>query len=163
MAGFSDGGESISINITPMMDIFSILITFLLMSYSTDPVIVEPEKGLVVPNSNTISGMDEIPLITVSQEEIRVNEKAVASVINGEVPESERAQGAVQALFDALDKVKTANDEVQKSLGKKPKLGSLTMQMDKELTFKLTKRVMLSAQQASFVKFKLMTVRNAGI
>ena len=38
MASVGDGGDSLSLNLTPMLDIFSILVTFLLMSYSTDPV-----------------------------------------------------------------------------------------------------------------------------
>jgi biopolymer transport protein ExbD len=149
--------ESISLNLTPMMDVFSILITFLLMSYSTDPVNVDPRQGLELPSSITTVGLDEIPAVAVTKTEILVNEKKVASVVSGEVPEGERDQGAVRRLYEELVKLKEANDRVTKAQGKEAKLGVLTMEMEKSHPFKLTKRVMLSAQQAEFVTFKLMT------
>lgn len=156
----SDSNESISLNLTPMMDVFSILITFLLMSYSTDPVSVEPRAGLTLPKSMTTVGIDEVPSISVSPVDILIAEKKIVAVVNGDVPEAERDQGAVRKVYDELVKLKEANDRVSKAQGKEPKLGTLIMEMDKTIPFKLTKRIMLSAQQAEFVTFKLMTSRD---
>ena len=41
-----DAGEAISLNLNPMLDIFSILITFLLMTYSVNPENVDPTQGV---------------------------------------------------------------------------------------------------------------------
>lgn len=157
----TEGSDAISINITPMMDVFSILIVFLLMSYSTDPVNVDPREGLELPNSQTLVGLDEMPTLAVSKTEILVNDKKVANVVNGEVPEGERSQGAVQALYEELVKVKEGNDRVLKAQGKQPKLGTLTVEIEKSHSFKLAKRVMLSASQAEFVTFKLSVKKNS--
>ncbi|MFY7930973.1 MAG: biopolymer transporter ExbD, partial [Oligoflexus sp.] len=52
MAGSSgDSGETLSLNLTPMLDIFSILVTFLLMSYSTDPTQHDIDQNLELPDS----------------------------------------------------------------------------------------------------------------
>ena len=156
-----DSNDSISLNITPMMDVFSILITFLLMSYSTDPVNVDPREGLELPNSQTLSGLDENPTISVTKTEILVQEKKVADVVNGEVPVSQRDQGAVRAVYDELVKIKEANDRITKAQGKTPKLGKLSMEMEKTHSFKLMKRVMLASQQAEFVTMKLMVKKDS--
>src|SRR6185436_13480263 len=87
--------DSLSLNLNPMLDIFSILITFLLMSFSTDPVSHDVNAGLELPQSNTMTALDELPAIVVTKTEILVNDKKVASIVGGDVPENERSQGAV--------------------------------------------------------------------
>ena len=72
MASVGDGGDSLSLNLTPMLDIFSILVTFLLMSYSTDPVNHDLDENLELPMSISIVNMDEIPTVSVDKKVIRV-------------------------------------------------------------------------------------------
>jgi hypothetical protein len=160
----SVGGSSkdaLSLNLNPMLDIFSILITFLLMSFSSDPVSHDVDAGIELPQSNTIIALDEIPTIVVTKTELRVNDKKVADVVGGDVPEKDRTQGAVFPVFEELKKLAEANKRVNKTTRSddptaKGSTGALTMEMDKTHRFKLMKRIMLSAQQAEFVKFKLM-------
>lgn len=160
----SVGGNSkdtLSLNLNPMLDIFSILITFLLMSFSSDPVSHDVDNGIELPQSNTIVALDEVPTIVVTKSEVRVNDSKVADVVAGDVPEKDRAQGAIFPVFDALKKLAEANKRLNKSVKTddptaKGSTGALTMEMDKGHRFKLMKRIMLSAQQAEFVQFKLM-------
>lgn len=160
MAGFgSNNKDALSLNLNPMLDIFSILITFLLMSFSTDPVNHDVNAGIELPNSTTMTALDELPAIVVTKTEILVNDKKVASIQAGDVPESDRAQGAVFPVFKELEKLAEANKRIIQAKSNDPsqlgKTGALTMEMDKEHRFKLMKRIMLSAQQAEFVTFKL--------
>lgn len=152
MAGVSN--ENDRLNLMPMLDIFSILITFLLMSFSADPINHDLNQGLELPNSKTLRPLDAIPAIIVSKTEMFVNDKMVSAVVSGDVPESNRDQGAIRPLYDELKKLAEANKRYQKKDDKKA--DSLTLEMDKEHNFKLLKRVMLSAQQAEFISFKLM-------
>jgi hypothetical protein len=152
--------DTLSLNLNPMLDIFSILITFLLMSFSTDPVSHDVDAGIELPQSNTIVAMDEVPTIIVTKTELRVNDNKVADIVAGDVPEKDRAQGAIYPVFEALQKLAEANKRVNKPKSDDPNAkgstGALTMEMDKGHRFKLMKRIMLSAQQAEFVQFKLM-------
>jgi len=160
----SAGGSSkdtLTLNLNPMLDIFSILITFLLMSFSSDPVSHDVDAGIELPQSNTIIAMDEVPTIVVTKTELRVNDKKVADVVAGDVPEKDRTQGAIFPVFEELKKLAEANKRVNKNVRSddptaKGSTGALTMEMDKTHRFKLMKRIMLSAQQAEFVQFKLM-------
>lgn len=158
-------GDGLSLNLMPMLDIFSILITFLLMSYSTDPVNYDVNAGIELPDSATLNSLDEIPAISVTKEEILVNGRKVASVVGGDVPEQDRSQGAIYPVFTELEKLAEANKRLTSSRADDfeavGKTGALTMEMDKSHRFKLMKRIMLSAQQAEFVTFKLMVARTA--
>lgn len=160
MAAMSmDSDEGVSLNLMPMLDIFSILITFLLMSYSTDPVSYDVNAGMELPESMTMSALDELPSIIVTKNEIMVNDKKVATILGGDVPEKDRSQGAVYPVFVELEKLAEANKRVFRGRDDKSKTSTLTMEMDQSHRFKLMKRIMLAAQQAEFVTFKLMVSR----
>jgi len=155
----NSGGKNttISLNLNPMLDVFSILITFLLMSFSTDPVSHDVNPGVELPESITIVALDEVPTIVVTKTEIFVNEKKLSTITAGDVIESDRSQGAVMPVYQELKKLAEANKRIAASKdpnAKKP--GTLTMEMDKGHRFQVAKRIMLSAQQAEFVTFKLM-------
>jgi biopolymer transport protein ExbD len=154
----SDSGETLTLNIMPMLDVFSILILFLLMSFSTDPVSHDITAGLELPESISIRSLDEIPMITITKKAIMVGDLLVTELENGEVPEKNRTQGAIAPLFKELEKLAEANRvrKDQPADVEGPQKDALSVEMDQTLSFKLLKRVMLTAQQADFVAFKLL-------
>jgi len=149
--------ESIDLNLNPMLDIFSILITFLLMSFSTDPVNHDIDKDVELPDSLTIVALDELPIVTATPTELRVNDTKIADIIGGDVPLEDRAQGAIFPLFRELERLAEASQALPDTRG--GKAPSLTMEMDKSHQFRLIKRIMLTAQQADFLTFKFMVER----
>ncbi len=166
MAGVStESGDSLSLNLMPMLDIFSILITFLLMSYSTDPVSYDVNAGVELPESMTLTALDELPAIKVTKTDVLVNDKKVATIVQGDVPEKDRSQGAVFPVYQELEKLAEANKRLMRGRitdAEKAKISTLTMEMDQGHRFKLMKRIMLAAQQAEFITFKLMVSRQGG-
>ncbi len=153
--------DTLFLNLNPMLDIFSILITFLLMSFSSDPVTHNVDAGIELPESTTIVALDEVPTVVVTKTEIVINGKKIADIVAGDVPEKDRTQGAIQPVFTELEKLGEANKRLAKNIKSNDpnamgSTGALTMEMDKGHRFKLMKRIMLSAQQADFVQFKLM-------
>jgi biopolymer transport protein ExbD len=161
----SEKGEALELNIMPMLDIFSILVTFLLMSFSTDPVSHETDPDIELPMSQTMISLDEMPTMGVTSKDIIINDKKIATLEKvGEfwdVPEKDRAQGAIFPVFKELEKLAAANKKVKPVAGEEEKLaqGVISMEMDKDHNFKLAKRIMLSAQQAEFVTFKLVVTK----
>lgn len=161
-AASTDSGETLSLNLMPMLDIFSILIVFLLMSYSTDPVSYDVNAGVELPESSTLSSLDELPEIKVTKTEILVNDKKVANILGGDVQEKDRSQGAVFPVFQELQRLAEANQRLMRgrlSDVDKAKVQTLTMEMDQSHRFKLMKRIMLAAQQAEFITMKLMVAK----
>lgn len=160
MAAVSDGGgDALALNIMPLLDIFSILILFLLMSFSNDPLTHDVRQGLELPDSKTLTSLDEVPAIVVTKSEILVNDKKVTTILNGDVQERDRSQGAIFPLFTELQKVAEITEKASRK--KTSKNIPITLEMDKGHSFKLLKRIMLSGQQAKFVTFKLMVSKTA--
>ncbi|MBI2603115.1 MAG: biopolymer transporter ExbD [Deltaproteobacteria bacterium] len=153
----SEQGESIPLNLMPMLDIFSILILFLLMSFSTDPISHDLHAGVELPETAVLDSLDETPTLILSESEILANDKKIVTLINRDVEARYKSQGAIFPLFKELEKMAEANRRFSKV---KTTTGSLTMEVDKEHRFRLLRMVMLSAQQADFVKFKLMASKN---
>ncbi len=160
-AGANDDG--LTLNLNPMLDIFSILITFLLMSFSTDPVNYEPGKAVELPESRTLASLDEIPLIVVSENEISVQGESVVPILaGGDVESREVSQGAIFQLYQKLKDIHDFSVKRSEALRvDRNKLDAVTLEVDKKHTFKLLKRVFLSAQQAEYISFKLMVAKNA--
>ncbi|MBC7530418.1 MAG: biopolymer transporter ExbD [Oligoflexus sp.] len=163
-----DSGETLSLNLMPMLDIFSILVTFLLMSYSTDPTNHDVDQNLELPDSVTMVTMDEVPAIIVNRNEIFVNNKKIVTLENGKVPAGDLAQGAIMPVYTALKEIDDANAKVladfrgESANGeKKAKPGEITIEMDKKHDFQLLKRIMLSGQQANFITFKLLVAKES--
>ncbi len=160
-----DSGESLSLNLTPMLDIFSILVTFLLMSYSTDPTNHDVDANLELPDSVTLVSMDEVPSIVVNRKEILVNNKPIVTLENGKVPAAESSQGAIPALYKALKEIADTNKQALIELRgsdageKKAKPGEITVEMDKKHKFDLVKAVLRSGQQAEFITYKLLVAK----
>ena len=153
----SEDEDHVSLNVMPMLDIFSILILFLLMSFSSDPLTHDLNKGVEIPESKTLQSLDEIPAIMVTLDTIYVNEKKVTSIVNGDVLQKDREQGAIYPMLKEMIKLAEASDRYSKD---KKSVRSVTIEIDKNHTFKLLKRVMLTAQQTDFVKFKLMVSKS---
>lgn len=161
-----DSGESLSLNIMPMLDIFSILVTFLLMSYSTDPTNHDIDQNLELPDSVTLVNMDEIPSIVVNRNEILVNNKKVVDLQNGKIPTTDIQQGAAYPVYQELVEIAKVNKAAAEQLRgnaddgtKKAKPGEITIEMDKKHDFELLRRIMRAGQQAEFITFKLLVAK----
>lgn len=155
----NDNGETISLNIMPMLDIFSILILFLLMSFSTEPVSYDITEGVELPFSNTLSSLDEVPAVRITKEEILVNDKSVATLRGTRINNFDKFQGAVLPVFKELSKLAEANKKVRSKGSKEPL--ELTFEVDRNHEFRLIKQVMRSAEQADFIKFNLMVEKES--
>lgn len=162
MAGISSGGkDDFSLNLYPMLDIFSILITFLLMSYSADGQTAESKvANLELPKSEVKMSLDDAATVSISKTEVIIQGGLTIPIgPDGDVPDQYRQQGAIQEaykIFKTLhDSTQTLKNRDQNLKSIEKDLNSLTMEADKDTQFKLIKRVMLSAQQAEFVGWKL--------
>ncbi|MBP6219221.1 MAG: biopolymer transporter ExbD [Oligoflexales bacterium] len=151
-----DSNDSVALNVMPMLDIFSILILFLLMNFSTDPMNHDLPEGFELPESKTTVSLDELPAITITRDQILVNDRKIVALVGGDVEAKNKFQGGIPILHTELEKLAEANKRFTSSMDALDKPGVLTMEVDKTHKFHLLKEVMLTAQQADFVEFKMM-------
>lgn len=147
------------IQITSMVDMFVILLVFLLKNYSTSPVQVNPSKDLRLPDSTASKPPSEDALkLVVTSQGIFVEEKKVVEFENGnfkKVDINNTDPMFIKALFDELDAQAEKSKEISKLNETVQFEGKIFMQADRELPYELLQKVMYTSSMAGFADLKL--------
>lgn len=110
--------SNISLNLTPFVDMMTILVTFLLMVFSSTGQLLQAQKGLELPMAESHDTLQLAPVIIVTKSEITYQGQLVAtteSVLRDDSPTFK-----IDALFERLDAAsKKIKEDV--GLGKLPK------------------------------------------
>lgn len=147
--------EEMTLQITSMADIFTIILVFLLKSFSTGMSALTPSPGVVLPVAFAAHDpMHEGLRIEVTPDVILVDNKAVTKLVNFQLDsndvESDGTPRSLNAVFLQLmdnEKYKTPNSTP-----------TVTILADRKTPYALLKRVMGSASVSGFGDFKLITV-----
>lgn len=151
------------LTITSLMDIMTIILVFLLKSYSANPVQLKGGDDLKLPFSTAEQEPGESTAITVTLNNIIVTDKAVATLDKGEVAASDLSGGdfMIDPLFEALQQEVDKQKKIEK-FNKKAKFTEVvTIIADRNVPFSLLSKVMYTAGQASFSKFKFAVVKGS--
>jgi biopolymer transport protein ExbD len=151
------GDGEVKLNITSMMDMFTIILVFLIKNFSTEGAIVTPADNLTLPKSTVEKRANEALGIKVSKSAIIVentlvvDEQQFAEVIK-------QKDFMIQPLHDVL--VKYA-DEAKKmaEISGKDFSGEITIQGDVEIPYNILTRVMYTCGQAGYPKMNLFVYR----
>src|SRR3979409_39140 len=102
-AGSAAGGRSanISLNLTPFVDMMTILVTFLLMVFSSTGQLLQAQKGLDLPLAASRETLEQAPVIIVTKTEITYQGQLVATVES--VLRDDSPTFKIDALFERLD------------------------------------------------------------
>lgn len=137
-----------TLSLTSLMDVFTILVLYLLVNQSTGTVL-DPPKDITLPDSIVDVAPRETLLVSVSDEQVVVDGMLIATV--QEILESE--DDVIEPIRDrmalkkesVLDKGGQAADENTE----------VTIMANKAVHFKVMKRVMTSCTAAGFTKIAL--------
>ncbi|TMQ25291.1 MAG: hypothetical protein E6J90_06310 [Deltaproteobacteria bacterium] len=92
---------NISLNLTPFVDMMTILVTFLLMVFSSTGQLLTAQKGLVLPLAQARETLQQAPVIIVTKSEITYQGQLVATVDS--VLRDDSPTFKIDALFERLD------------------------------------------------------------
>jgi len=104
-AGVGGGGRSsnVALNLTPFVDMMTILVTFLLMVFSTSGELLKAQKGLELPKADRKETLQIAPIITVTKTDLSFQGNQVASLES--LLKDENPQMKIEALYLRLDAV----------------------------------------------------------
>ena len=102
-SGSAAGGRAsnISLNLTPFVDMMTILVTFLLMVFSASGELLQAVKGLELPIAQAHETLQQAPVIIVTKSEITYQGQLVATVDS--VMRDDSPTFKIDALFERLD------------------------------------------------------------
>ena len=151
--------EEAKLNITSLMDIMTIILVFLLKSYSTEDIQVAPSDDLRLPNSSAQKAPVLAVNAVVSKVGIIVDGVKIVDVSGGQVGDEFKRGTLIAPLFDIL---KEKADEAKALAERNPAnkfQGRLLLQCDRELPFSLVREVMYTAGQSQFAEFKFVVYK----
>lgn len=129
---------SATLNMVSLMDIFTILVFFLLVNATSAEILPSPQN-ITLPDSVS----EKIPLrnlvIAVNEDDIRIQGRFVISV-NEAMSNSKKT---IKPLFDALRMKAASVKDITDKQG-------VTIMGDKEISYRLLKKIMLTCAGAEY-------------
>jgi biopolymer transport protein ExbD len=130
-------GKSFSLNLAPMVDMFSILVIYLIMNFSSSGEVFFISKDIKIPQASKGQPMQSFPLISV------VNDKVMFDAENKEGGESlfveDINDGKLPGLRNMLQNVR----KVEKQIGGDSNFrGQVNLQADENIPIEEVKKVM---------------------
>ena len=147
-------GKVVSLNLVSLMDIFTILVFFLMVN-SSEVEVLQTSSKIKLPDSSSEKQPKNQLMISVSDEDLVVQGRSVARI-----EDLQSASASAQALV--IEGLQTELQYQASRRGEIPEGGfKITVIGDKELPYWLLKRILLTCQTADFAQVSL-AVNNVG-
>ncbi len=150
--------SDVELNLGAMVDMFTLLLTFLLMSFGSSVLEVENSDGMRIPSSVSTTEPQEMLQLMVSKDGIYVDKQLIVKLDNAKISESNLDQNDknfIRPLFEALDKEAKKAQEIQKENTAFKFKGELLIQADENSSYALLKTVMYTSMLAGYADIKL--------
>ena len=144
-----------SINMVSLMDIFTILVFFLLV-HSSDVENLPSAKSIRLPESVAEKSPKQTVIISVSDEDILVQGQKVASVKDALLSDSD----VIDGLKGELDHHSSRRELTTSSEPGKPR--AITVLADKEIPYRLLKKIMITCVRANYENISLAVLKREG-
>jgi biopolymer transport protein ExbD len=139
--------------LTSMMDMFTIILIFLLFSFSANPEHMKLDKDLELPHSTAEQGYQKTIKIVLSQKELRLNDEVMAEVQNDQIvglaPEDLKSSTLYQRL-----KAKRAEQTLAAKPGETREAPNILFLCDKSHSFRTINEVIKTAGMAGYPNFQ---------
>jgi len=156
-------GDITDLNITPMLDMMTILLVFLLKSYasSTENVNV---ANLVLPYSTTQLRTEEALQLMITADAVLVDQRIVTELDQGRIRPEDLPEGPggylIKPLYDALEQRASHFKSIER-YGGSQFVGRVALVADKGTPYGLLFRVLYTCGRAEFGRFKLFVQKSA--
>jgi biopolymer transport protein ExbD len=139
------------LNLIPMIDILSVLVSFLLV-YSTEVEVIQNSKGVEIPQSIAEQMPRQSVVVMITKEDLFVQGERVASL--AEVRAS--SDPVIAPLRDALKRpLLVGQDVAAKDLAKR----EITVMADKAIPYDVIKKVMSTCTDADYGRISLAVMQ----
>lgn len=154
--GRSNKGLNLSLRLTSMMDMFTILLVFLLKSFSSEGQFVTVSPELTLPKSISTIKPKPAPIISVTKEWIMLDDKPLVKIDDLDLGASLQIPELQAALLD--------QKSIAEALGKQDERfgfhGKVVIMSDRDMTFAIIKRVMATCGVTGYNNMELLVYGN---
>jgi biopolymer transport protein ExbD len=151
-SGFAD------LLITPLVDMFVIIVIFLLQNFSATGDILFMTANITLPDSTYGKEIDRAPVVQISSDAVMLEGEQIALVADLGRDE----YWNIPALEEKLRDLKKRYEMIHQGDGAGGFKGDVNIQGHKEVQFKTIKRVMYSCNQAGYLNINFATMQAGG-
>ncbi|MFZ5471301.1 MAG: ExbD/TolR family protein [Myxococcota bacterium] len=153
--------EISELNLTAMMDMMTIILVFLLKSFSASTVSMTTSEDIRPPVSSTRAVPKDTVAVTITNKTILVGDKKVVDLAQGRVPEGALSGRLVVPLHERLQK------EVEKlktieSRGGAPFSREMSVIADRKIPYDLLLTVLYTAGQNELENYRFVVIQKEG-
>jgi biopolymer transport protein TolR len=145
-------GRNNGINLVSLMDIFTILVFFLLVN-SSDGEVLPTQKSVTLPESIAEEQPRMALVVMISDTDIMIHGKVITSI-----------EAVLNADGDAAEQLKTVLQREREKSVQQDKRGNTvrheaTIMGDRDIPYKVLKQVMASCTEAGFARISLAVLQ----
>ncbi|MFH0918780.1 MAG: biopolymer transporter ExbD [Fibrobacterota bacterium] len=154
------GGEirAVKMQITSLVDMMTVLVVFLLKSFSAEGDIVTPSNGLTLPLSTAKKKAEQAFKVSLTQEYLLVEGTPVISM--NDMAKSEEL--TIAPLSQLLDERRRNTDKIAQNSTRITFKGDVLIEADRKVQFKSLQKVMYTCGQSGFSNFILLVLKKEG-
>lgn len=151
------------LNITPMMDMMTIILVFLLKSFASTSTTITFDSNLQVPRSSTPLKPREAISLTVTKKVILLEGDGIAPITGGKVDPAVKRDGEngyyITPLVEVLEKHARKEKKVAELTGV-PWEAQLMLIADQTTPYRLLTEVLYSCGQAGYANYRLLVLKS---
>ncbi|MBZ5708776.1 biopolymer transporter ExbD [Nannocystis pusilla] len=153
--------EKGELGMTSLMDIVSILVVYLLKSYASDPIVINPTAGQKIPMSSADAPVqDGVPIFVTTRGITFDNKKIVTMTPDGDIDPSQVQNHLIGPLYDQLaEEVDKAKQLAERT--NKPWNARVILVGDQDLKFSVLVDVMYTTGRAEFAEYSFCVIRKS--
>lgn len=155
-------GEIRELNITAMMDMMTIILVFLLKSYSASSVSMTASEDVRPPISTTRATPRDTVAVTITPRHILVGDKTVLTLAGGQVPADQLAGRLVVPLDAALKKEVKKLKDLERLNPNAPFSRELSVIGDRKIPYDLLLTVLYTAGQNELENYRFVVIQKEG-
>lgn len=142
------------LNLTSMVDMLTILVVFLLQTFSSTGELFRVSDKIQLPESSRYQELVEAPLVSISEAGVEVNGNNFAT--KAELTLTNYNDYKIKGLYNLLVQERKKFPDPSKFKG------YIFFQVDKNLDFKFVKRVLYTCTQAGYTTVKPLVLQPSG-
>lgn len=155
-------GEISELNLTAMMDMMTIILVFLIKSFSATTVAMTSSEDIRPPISTTRSTPRDTVAVTVTPRAILVGDKLAVKLENGQVPADQISNRLIVPVDQALKKEVEKLKWIEARNPAAPFNHELSVIGDKKIPYDLLLSVLYTAGQNELENFRFVVIQQEG-
>lgn len=168
------------LSLTAMVDLFTVLVVFLLQNYNETGEVIEIPKGVSLPEAQQTRALPPANVIVISTEDILFNGKPVAQynevrdqqdwevvgvldnvrrAIEEGQEQKESLRGKIKQAVQKAQSQKSALVEGEEAVPEVDEFRKITIQADRDVDFLTMKKVMYSVTEAGIIEINFAVIQ----